>query len=150
MSIVGLFTETFKGIGEIGSEFTHIPYFGYKGKGKGKAMAEQSQPSVERGTLASPSQYPTSSHFPVLVAEQQHDDKHEKTIVGVRAAKGFGRIFKAAVRSPMTFTVAMAKGSDNLMKLMGDQTVRPQQKITGTRNGLAAAGKVRPHSPGPP
>jgi hypothetical protein len=55
--------------------------------------------------------------------------------------KGVGRIVSAGLKSPMDFTLALAKGFHNAPKLYGD-TVRPAERITGLQSGLRAAGKV--------
>jgi hypothetical protein len=64
--------------------------------------------------------------------------------VGFRAAKGLGRIVKAAARAPGTFTVAMAQGAHNAPRMWGDKTVRPQEKVTGVVSGVVAGCKVSP------
>lgn len=120
LAIFDLFYDVFKGLGEIGSEFTRIPNVG------------------QRGESSKSSQSINVSALPPTPSSSKVDDK----IVGERAAKGLGRMTKAALRSPMTFSVGMAQGAHNLPKLWGDKTVRPQEKITGIGSGLKAAGKV--------
>jgi UDP:flavonoid glycosyltransferase YjiC (YdhE family) len=56
-------------------------------------------------------------------------------------AKAAGRIVSAGVKSPMDFTLSLAKGFHNAPKLYGDTTVRKSEKITDLRSGLKAAGK---------
>lgn len=119
IAIVDLFYDVFKGIGEIGSEFVRIPNVG--------------QNNRESSKTHQPVHYPPRSEVSL-----NKDDK----IVSARAAKGIGRITKAAIRSPMTFSVGMAQGAHNAPKLWGDKTVRPQEKITGFGSGLKAACKV--------
>lgn len=119
MAIVDLFYDVFKGIGEIGSEFIRVPNVS-----QDKGESSKAEQRIEYRTQ------PTIS--------LNKDDK----IVGARAAKGLARLTKATLRSPMTFTVAMAQGSHNAPKMWGDKTVRPQEKITGLGSGLKAAGKV--------
>ncbi|KFX97233.1 hypothetical protein V490_02902 [Pseudogymnoascus sp. VKM F-3557] len=48
---------------------------------------------------------------------------------GVHTNKGFGRIVKAAVQSPMTLSMGITEGFHNAPKLWGDDTVRPQQQF---------------------
>jgi hypothetical protein len=120
MALVDMFYDVFKGIGEIGSEFVRIPNVGQNG--------------------GESSKYNQTVHYPPRAEVSLNaNDK----IVGARAAKGVARMTKATIRSPMTFTVAMAQGAHNLPKLYGDRTVRPQDRITGIGSGLKAAGKVR-------
>ena len=119
MAVVDLFYDVFKGIGEIGSEFVRVPSVGQS----------QGEPSEKKQAV----------HYPARAEVSLNaDDK----IVGARAAKGIARMTKATLRSPMTFTVALAQGSHNLPKAYGDKTVRPQDKITGVGSGLIAGTKV--------
>jgi hypothetical protein len=60
----------------------------------------------------------------------------------VGAAKGAQRIVAAGMKSPMDFTLGIARGFHNAPKLYGDDTVRPQEKVTDFQSGLKAAGKV--------
>ncbi|KAI9874462.1 MAG: hypothetical protein M1830_009725 [Pleopsidium flavum] len=59
----------------------------------------------------------------------------------VGAGKGVGRIVGAGMKSPMDFTLALARGFHNAPKLYGDKSVRQQEKITGIQSGLKVAGK---------
>jgi hypothetical protein len=59
-----------------------------------------------------------------------------------RASKGISRIVGAGLKSPMDFTLGLARGFHNAPKLYGDDTVRPQEKVTDLQSGLKAAGKV--------
>jgi len=45
------------------------------------------------------------------------------------------------MKSPMDFTLGIARGFHNAPKLYGDDTVRPQEKVTDLQSGLKAAGK---------
>ncbi len=89
LAILDLFYDTFKGIGEIGSEFVHVPYVGQKRTVK---TSEVAQPAVHElpGSEVSP-------HLPVHRPAPASNGSNE-TIVGFRAAKGLGRIMKAAAR----------------------------------------------------
>lgn len=58
------------------------------------------------------------------------------------AGKGVGRIVGAGMKSPMDFTLGLARGFHNAPKLYGDESVRKQEKITGIQSGLKAAGRV--------
>lgn len=58
------------------------------------------------------------------------------------ASKGIGRIVGAGLKSPMDFTLNLARGFHNAPKLYGDESVRQPDKITGFHSGLKAAGKV--------
>ncbi|PBP25882.1 UDP-Glycosyltransferase/glycogen phosphorylase [Diplocarpon rosae] len=58
-----------------------------------------------------------------------------------RAGKGVSRIVGAGLKSPMDFSLGIARGFHNAPKLYGDDTVRPQEKVTDFQSGLKAAGK---------
>lgn len=59
----------------------------------------------------------------------------------IGASKGLSRIVGAGLKSPMDFTLGLARGFHNAPKLYGDDTVRPQEKVTDFQSGLRAAGK---------
>jgi UDP:flavonoid glycosyltransferase YjiC (YdhE family) len=59
----------------------------------------------------------------------------------IDGGKGVSRIVSAGIKSPMDFTMALAKGFHNAPKLYGDDTVRPAERITGVQSGFKAAGK---------
>jgi hypothetical protein len=42
----------------------------------------------------------------------------------------------------MDFSLGLARGFHNAPKLYGDDTVRPQEKVTDFQSGLKVAGKV--------
>lgn len=60
----------------------------------------------------------------------------------IGAGKGVSRIIEAGMKSPLDFTLSLARGFHNAPKLYGDDTVRPSEKITDFQSGLKAAGKV--------
>jgi hypothetical protein len=60
----------------------------------------------------------------------------------IGAGKGISRIVGAGLKSPMDFSLGLARGFHNAPKLYGDDTVRPQEKVTDFQSGLKAAGKV--------
>ncbi|KAH0346394.1 glycosyltransferase family 1 protein, partial [Aureobasidium melanogenum] len=119
-AIINLFYDTFKGFAEIGSDFTRKPYFGQESVvGVGQySQADMKAVVDECGAIK-----PESS---------------ERQVFGVRTAKGFGRIFQAAARAPMKFTVAMAEGAHNAPRLWGDRSVRKPVKVTGIMPGISA------------
>lgn len=59
----------------------------------------------------------------------------------ISAAQGVGKIVGVGMKSPMDFSLAIAKGFHNAPKLYGDDTVRPSDKVTGIQSGFKAAGK---------
>ena len=60
----------------------------------------------------------------------------------VGAGKGVGRIVGAGLKSPMDFTLSIARGFHNAPKLYGDESVRQADKVTDLQSGLKAAGRV--------
>jgi hypothetical protein len=124
-AVLDLFYDVFKGVGEIGSEFVHMPYVDeMKGKARNTKQSKESHSSSDAS------------------ASLDHSNHEKPKILGTRAAKGTARMVKAAARAPMTFTVAMAQGSHNAPKLWNDKTVRPSDPITGLGSGLKAGVKV--------
>lgn len=60
----------------------------------------------------------------------------------VGAGKSIKQIVGAGLKSPMDFTLNLARGFHNAPKLYGDESVRQADKVTGLQSGLKAAGKV--------
>ena len=58
------------------------------------------------------------------------------------AGKSVGKIVGAGLKSPMDFTLGLARGFHNAPKLYGDESVRQADKVTDFQSGLKAAGKV--------
>ena len=61
----------------------------------------------------------------------------------VGAGRSLSHIVGTGLKSPMDFTLGLARGFHNAPKIYGDQSVRQEDKITGFQSGLKAAGKVR-------
>lgn len=120
----------------MGSEFARVPYVGLKRAEKPSRVDQ----SVVQDAASDGGPTQQHSHPPTPSSKERNE-----TIVGLRAAKGLGRIFKAAARAPGTFTVAMAQGAHNAPRMWGDKTVRPQDKVTGVVSGVAAGCKVSRH-----
>ncbi|KFY41168.1 hypothetical protein V494_03176 [Pseudogymnoascus sp. VKM F-4513 (FW-928)] len=59
----------------------------------------------------------------------------------IGASKGISRVVGAGMKSPVDFTLGLARGFHNAPKLYGDDTVRPQERVTDFQSGLKAAGK---------
>jgi hypothetical protein len=120
----------------MGSEFAHVPYVGLKWTEK----PSQGDQPVVHDALSNGGPTQQHSHPPTPSLK-----KPNETIVGLRAAKGLGRIVKAAARAPGTFAAAMAQGAHNAPRMWGDKTVRPQDKVTGVVSGVVAGCKVSLH-----
>jgi hypothetical protein len=56
-------------------------------------------------------------------------------------SKGLGRFTKTLVQSPMELSVGITRGFHNVPKLWGDDTVRPQERISDLKSGIKAGGK---------
>ena len=60
---------------------------------------------------------------------------------GAHVSQGIGRSLTALAVSPIEISASLTRGSHNLPKLWGDDTVRPQERITGVKSGVKAVGK---------
>lgn len=102
-----------------------------------------------RGPGDSPSRSPTNRSSTPEGTSQPHHPTTSGTQAGhisldaaLGAGKGVGRMVEAGLKSPMDFTLGIARGFHNAPKLYGDESVRPSDKITGIQSGLRAASKV--------
>jgi hypothetical protein len=79
----------------------------------------------------------------LILPGQKQTDKNRDMLrqTGGHTSKGFGRIMKAAVKSPMELSVSFTKGFHNAPKLWGDETVRPQEQVNDFKSGVKAIGK---------
>ncbi|KAF2833730.1 UDP-Glycosyltransferase/glycogen phosphorylase [Ophiobolus disseminans] len=82
-------------------------------------------------TPTSPSQSQTSSC--------RDQDMMRRT--APHSSKGLGRSVKALIQSPMELSVSITKGFHNVPKLWGDDTVRPQERVTDLKSGVKAVGR---------
>ncbi|KAI9830004.1 MAG: hypothetical protein M1826_005177 [Phylliscum demangeonii] len=104
--------------------------------GRQRSRSHSRSGSTERGRPASPSSAGVPLH------RSSTDCPAGQTVqAAVEATQGVGRIVGAGLKSPMDFTLALAKGFHNAPKLYGDKTVRTTDKVTGLQSGLKAAGK---------
>lgn len=60
----------------------------------------------------------------------------------VSTGKGLAKIVGAGIKSPMDFSLNVAKGFHNVPKLYGDE-VRQVDKVTDLQSGVKTAAKVR-------
>jgi hypothetical protein len=60
---------------------------------------------------------------------------------GAHTSKGIGRFAKALVQSPMEISLSLTKGLHNAPKMWGDDTVRPQERVSDLKSGFKAVGK---------
>ena len=98
-----------------------------------------------RGTL---SRSPSRGSSPNRPAPHPHRSLsgshagHVSLEAAVGAGKSIKQIVGAGLKSPMDFTLGIARGFHNAPKLYGDESVRQADKVTGLQSGLKAAGKV--------
>ncbi|CAO2649706.1 Nn.00g009980.m01.CDS01 [Neocucurbitaria sp. VM-36] len=60
---------------------------------------------------------------------------------GVHMSKGAGRFVKAVVQGPVDISVNLTRGMHNIPKLWGDDTVRPQERVSDFKSGVKAVGR---------
>lgn len=60
---------------------------------------------------------------------------------GVHVSKGAGRFVKAVAQAPVDISVNFTRGFHNIPKLWGDDTVRPQERVSDLKSGLKAVGR---------
>lgn len=60
---------------------------------------------------------------------------------GLVSLKGCGKVIAATARSPMTFSLALAKGAHNAPRIWGDSTVREVDPVTGIGSGIVVGCK---------
>lgn len=106
----------------------------FLGKSLGRSSSRSRSP--KRGSSANtPGQHAERSN-------SASDAAHMSLDAAVGAGKGVGRMVGVGLKSPMDFTLSLARGFHNAPKLYGDESVRPADKVTGFQSGLKAAGKV--------
>ncbi|KAL8713427.1 MAG: hypothetical protein Q9220_002626 [cf. Caloplaca sp. 1 TL-2023] len=107
------------------------------GWNRGKSMASSLGGSKSRSSSRGRASLDTSTTK--SLSESQVTPISLDSAVG--AGKGIGRIVGAGLKSPMDFTLSLARGFHNAPRLYGDESVRHPDKVTGIQTGLKAAGK---------
>ncbi|MCJ1314633.1 hypothetical protein MMC25_008315 [Agyrium rufum] len=113
------------------------------------------QVQIEQEEMSSPhspfdkSQKPLMSpRIPLSPRSSSMSQRNFSFDTAIDTSKGIGRIVGVGLKSPMDFTLNIARGFHNAPKLYGDTTLRPVERVTGIQSGLKAAGKVHmPHAP---
>ena len=98
-----------------------------------------------RGSLSRSSSRDSSPNRPPKHAHRSLSNTQAGQIsleAALGAGKSIRQIVGAGLKSPMDFTLSLARGFHNAPKLYGDESVRQADKITGLQSGLKAAGKV--------
>jgi UDP:flavonoid glycosyltransferase YjiC (YdhE family) len=60
---------------------------------------------------------------------------------GVHMSRGAGSFVKALVQGPVNISVNLTRGMHNIPKLWGDETVRPQERVSDFKSGARAVGR---------
>lgn len=74
-------------------------------------------------------------------SQEPDQDKDMMRHTGAHMSKGVGKLARTLVQAPMDMSVSFTKGFHNMPKMWGDDTVRPQEKITDFKSGMRALGK---------
>ncbi|KAI9703540.1 MAG: hypothetical protein M1820_005844 [Bogoriella megaspora] len=112
----------------------------------GTALGDNQERSRPSSGSSSPSRHGPSDRQSSDHSSRNHSrgrsvDPTEKLDTIVHTGKGVSRIVGAGIKSPMDFSMNIARGFHNAPKLYGDTTVREHGKITDLQSGLKAAGK---------
>ncbi|KAI8724258.1 Glyco-transf-28 domain-containing protein [Fusarium sp. LHS14.1] len=97
------------------------------------------QESLGRARSTPGSSSSTSNAESSSVSDSKDHDMRRQTTA--HTSKGLGRILKAIVQGPMDISVSFTKGLHNVPKLLGDDTVRPQEQVSDFKSGARAAGR---------
>jgi len=106
----------------------------FLGKSLGRSSSRSQSPK-RRSSTNTPGHYAERS-------DSISDAAHMPLDAAVGAGKGVGRMVGVGLKSPMDFTLGLARGFHNAPKLYGDESVRQADKVTDFQSGLKAAGKV--------
>ncbi|KAH7408766.1 putative glucosyl/glucuronosyl transferase [Phaeosphaeria sp. MPI-PUGE-AT-0046c] len=74
-------------------------------------------------------------------AQEPSQDKDMMRHTGAHMSKGVGKFVRTLVQAPIDMSVSFTKGFHNAPKMWGDDTVRPQERITDFKSGMRAVGK---------
>ena len=104
------------------------------------AKAEEQDKQGAKKSSEAPQQGAASASSAEAAPEKKTVDKADiDTAIGT--GKGAFKFVSAGIKSPMDFTLNLAKGFHNAPKLYGDETVRKPEKITDFSSGVRAASK---------
>lgn len=73
--------------------------------------------------------------------QKQVKDPKDMLDEAMGIGKGFFKVATAGIKSPMDFTLGLARGFHNAPKLYNDESVRQSEKITDFSSGIKVAGK---------
>lgn len=109
---------------------------------RGTSLRQALRGTMSRSRSSSRDRKPGSRSSSPRGQKKEFDPSNITLDSVIGAGKGISRIVGAGLKSPMDFSLGLARGFHNAPKLYGDDTVRPQEKVTDLQSGLKAAGKV--------
>jgi hypothetical protein len=109
---------------------------------RGTSLRQALRGTICRSRSSSRERKPESRSSSPRGQKKEFDPSNITLDSAIGAGKGISRIVGAGLKSPMDFTLGLARGFHNAPKLYGDDTVRPQEKVTDLQSGLKAAGKA--------
>lgn len=89
----------------------------------------------------SKSQHQTKQDVASLKSRASDVDKDMLRPSGVHITKGAGGFARALVQGPVNISVNLTRGMHNIPKLWGDDTVRPQERVSDMKTGVKAVGR---------
>ncbi|KAK6442264.1 hypothetical protein LTR95_001514 [Oleoguttula sp. CCFEE 5521] len=140
----GAFSDMGMGLAEMPTETYKAARVTYKSsQGRSKASAsttssDQVSLNGEHGNMKLPD---TSSGTSIASSKSERKQSDRLRHTSAHAGKGLGRFTKALVQSPMEVAMGLTKGSNNVARLWGDDTVRPNYQVHDFSSGATAAGK---------
>ncbi|KAI9744456.1 MAG: hypothetical protein M1818_001985 [Claussenomyces sp. TS43310] len=108
---------------------------------RGSSLKQALSGTLTRSRSGSRNGRPRSRSCSPATRAREYDPSTVSLDSAISAGKGVSRIVGAGIKSPMDFTLGLARGFHNAPKLYGDDTVRPQEKVTDLQSGLKAAGR---------
>ncbi|KAK6433847.1 hypothetical protein LTR95_009970 [Oleoguttula sp. CCFEE 5521] len=140
----GAFSDMGMGLAKIPTEAykaARVTYKSSQGRSKASALitsSDQASLDGKHGVMKLPG--PSSgTSIDSSNPERKQSDRLRHT--SAHASKGLGRFTKALVQSPMDVAMGLTKGSNNVARLWGDDTVRPNYQVHDFSSGATAAGK---------
>lgn len=109
---------------------------------RGTSLRQALRSTMSRSRSSSRERKPGSRSSSPRGQKKEFDPSNITLDSAIGAGKGISRIVGAGLKSPMDFTLGLARGFHNAPKLYGDDTVRPHERVTDLQSGLKAAGKV--------
>ncbi|KAJ4405477.1 hypothetical protein N0V91_005217 [Didymella pomorum] len=117
-AFVGAFTGMSKGLYDVPSETWRAMQMPFAGPSKGSRQSRSDTASL---------------------SSQASSDMMRPS--GVHVTRGAGRFVRALVQGPVNISVNLTRGMHNIPKLWGDDTVRPQERVSDMRTGMKAVGR---------